>query len=272
MPLEEGVVRRVRRREQVARLEAEIEDARPYLELAREIRAEVLRVADDGDADTEALVSAIDAVPRRERNAIARAVFAQLSPEQQWEILVRVFDDAELRAVFDAERRDRIERLGRDAAREQMAADARATGRLDMCTVPDGERVTLGLFRERDVHAAIDLGHRSSSCARRVVLAADGPDGSFRVIEDVFNPAGGYFVTGEYDQATWEQHDRLPAHTIVRPGSRTAAARDESFAPVLHVGGRVDFEREEMLTEGRLHLGYAMVGDVDVFAKRGSGQ
>ena len=130
----------------------------------------------------------------------------------------------------------------------------------------DGDRLVLGLFRERDVHDAIPLGSRSTACARRLVLSSMA-DGALRVIEDVFNPAGGYYVTEEYDVDTWSD-ERLPANAIVRIGAISADVDGSSFSPVLHLGARVDVKSGgDPAAVGRLHLGYAMVGDVDVFAK-----
>jgi len=249
-------VGRVRRREQVARLEAEIEDVRPYLALAREIQAEVRRIADDG-ADTGTLAAAVEAIPERERRDVALAVFRRLDLERQWEILEKVFDDAEHRAVLE---RERTAILVRSQWRSAQAFDTR--------DLDADATLTLGLFREADVRAAIALGHRSTACARRLVLVRAGDGGELRVIEDVFNPAGGYFVTDEYDHDTWDR-DRLPSHAIVRAGSITATPAGSSFTPVLHIGGRADFERDGHVSEGRLHLGYVMVGGVDVFAKGG---
>jgi hypothetical protein len=39
---------------------------------------------------------------------------------------------------------------------------------------------------------------------------------------------------------------------------------------VLYAGGRVDVVLDSEEREGRLHLGYVMVGDADVFAGGGS--
>ena len=72
------------------------------------------------------------------------------------------------------------------------------------------------------------------------------------MIEDVFNPAGGYFVTAEYDQTVWERLDRLASHSIVRCGSITESETGRALEPVLFVGSRVDFERDGQVLEGRL--------------------
>src|SRR4051812_27953731 len=174
MRWEEGGVRRVRRRDEIARLEAEIEDARPYLALAREIHDEVHRAIEDDATDADALVDAMDAVPERERRAVALAVFRQLPAEQQWAILERVFDDVELRDAVAGERAELIERHER---RVRLSALTGPHGEaLDTSALLDGERVVLGLFRERDVRDAIPLGPQSTACARRLVLLRAGPN------------------------------------------------------------------------------------------------
>jgi len=246
-------------------LAAEIEEARPYLPLAREIHDEVERALEDGAAGADVLVDAVEAVPDRERRAVALAVFRQLPAEQQWMILERAFTDGELRDALAGERARVVERHARRARLAELTGphgDA-----LDTSALEDGDRLELGLFRERHVHDAIPLGSRSTACARRLVLSSIGADGALRVIEDVFNPSGGYYVTEEYDVDTWSD-ERLPANAIVRIGAISADVDGSSFSAVLHLGARVDVKSGgDPAAVGRLHLGYAMVGDVDVFAK-----
>ncbi len=103
-----------------------------------------------------------------------------------------------------------------------------------------------------------------------VLLGLEQP-GRFRVIEDVFNPAGGYFVTGHYDEDTWRSRDRLPAHAVVSVGSITRGETGESFTPVLYAGGRADFELDGKWLEGLLHVGYVTMGDDDVFSEKEEG-
>jgi hypothetical protein len=260
-------VRQARRRDEVAKLEAELEEVRPFLDLAREIHDEVARAAASDGAPVETLVEAIDAIPKRERIAVARAIFDQLPPDRQWAIIEHVFGDEEIRAALDADHQTRLEASRRAVAAGGLIAKARLDRRLDTREVPSSELLTLGLFRETDVHDAIDRGHEAATCARRVVLRATTDPGAFQVIEDVFNPEGGFFVTGYYDESTWRTHDRLPAHAIVRAGSITDETGSRAFEPVLHLGGRADFERAGEPIEGRLHLGYLLIGDADVFAK-----
>jgi hypothetical protein len=89
--------------------------------------------------------------------------------------------------------------------------------------------------------------------------------GRFQVVEDVFNPNGSYFVTGAYTAEMWRDHDRLEPHAVVRVGAITPGEPAPSLAPVLHPGGRVDVEIDGRAIPGSLHLGFAMVGDVDIF-------
>ena len=255
----------------MARLEAELEAARPFLDLAKEIQADVARIAADDGATVDALASAMETIPQRERLAVVRAVFDRLSPREQWAVLARAFDDDDIRAALADERAARVEELERAGRREALARSVRAEHRLDTRDVPPQELLTLGLFRDADVRGALALGERSTTCARRLVLRHVGEDDTFQVIEDVFNPAGGYFVTAGYDRDTW-MDDRLPLHARVRIGSICDAPDGRSFEPVLYIGGRVDVDVHGELREGRLHAGYVMVGDVDVSTRGGGTQ
>ena len=125
----------------------------------------------------------------------------------------------------------------------------------------------MGLFREPDVRAATTRGHRSDTCARSLVLRSLG-DGTLRVIDDAFNPRGGYFVTREYDSAAWVL-DRFESHEIVRIGAITDHGGGPSFAPVVYLGGRADFEHDGAVIRGQLHVGFVMLDDIDVFAGQG---
>ena len=235
-------------------------DVAPYLDLAREIQLEVARVAADGTTGTEALEAAFDGITRRERQRVAREVFDRLPADEQWAVLERVLGDDELAEALAGERGARLA----TAERRVLAASLVDGDRLDPRTVPDGERLTLGLFREAEVDAGVRLGPAAASCARRLGLAATADPGRFRVIEDVFNPGGGYFVTADYDEATWRTQDRLAAHALVRVGSLDAGD-GTTLEPVLHLGGRVDVETDGTGRVGLLHLGFALVGDVEIF-------
>jgi hypothetical protein len=255
-----GLVRRPRQ-------PAESEDPSPFLELAREIQAEVARIAADPSAHSELLFEFIEGIPQEERMKLARRIFGALPAERQWAVIAEVYGDEAITSYLEAERSAHLADARAAEDRRQWAATARAEQRLDTRSIPAGALLTLGLFCERDVRAALTRGHTSSTCARRVVLRAMGA-GEFQVLEDVFNPNGGYFVTAEYSEETWRTSDRLPAHAIVRAGSITegAAVAGASFEPIVYPGGRVDFELGGQPTAGRLHLGFAMLGDVGIFA------
>lgn len=255
-------MRKARLRAEIKRLQAELDAVRPYLALAREVHDEIARLNDGTVADGAALVDAIDAIPRRERAAVARAVFDRLATTEQWAIVERVFGDAELREVL-RERRDAI------AARDAIVHDARRATRLDVTTVPRDERVTIGLFREADVNDAMALGSASTNVARRLVLRAVDGGGTFQVIEDVYNPAGGYFVTAAYDETTWRTTDRLEPNARVRVGTSTRVGAEWCFDPVLVPGARFDVEVNGAVRTGPLHVGYVTLGDRDIFATPG---
>jgi hypothetical protein len=234
------------------------------LELAREIQADVRRVAADPAAHLDLLDALIDAVSAGKRMELAQTIFEQLPVDQQWAVVERVYGDAEVRSYLEAHRASMLARAEGSASRLELAARARRERRLDTRDVELSEELTLGLFREHDVRAALARGHTSSTCARRLVLRAVG-DGRFQVLEDTFNPRGGYFVTGDYSEDTWRDHDRLEPHAVVRVGSITAESGSSSFEPVLYAAGRVDVEVGGKAARGRLHLGFAMLSELDVF-------
>jgi hypothetical protein len=261
-------VTKARRRDEVARLEAEIDAARPFLGVAREIHEDVTRIAEDPLASAERIADVIDAIPARERRAVARAAFAQLTPEQQWAVIAEVFGDDEIEAALADERDARLGELRRDEVRVKLARIAHAEHRVDTEQVPEHELVSLGLFREPNVRAAIGRGPASTTCARRVVLRRGHEPGMFYVVEDVFNPARGYFVTAAYDTAAWEA-ERLATHASVRVGTISGSGGDRKFEPVLYVGARADFEVAGQPVEGGLHLGYLLVENLDLFGQGG---
>ena len=255
------------RREDRGGLDTESPDAARYLELAREIQHEVDRVAADDSAGADALDEVFSAITERERVRAARAVFERLSPPQQWAIIERVFGDEAIEAALAAERDLALLDARRRTRRATAAALARAGDRLDTRAIPPDELLTLGLFREADVRAAAHRGRHATNCARRLGLKATTEPGCFQVIEDVFNPEGGYFVTAQYDEDTWRTTDRLAAHALVRPGSIRSTTDGRSLDPVLHLGGRVDVEMDGTLREGRLHLAYALLDDIELFGE-----
>jgi hypothetical protein len=258
------LVRRARRQAKRARQAPDTDDASAYLELAREIHAEVARIAADPTARSDSLVELIEAIPRKERMKLAQRIFDALPPERQWAVLEQVYDDTELRDYLESERAARAAEARTASDERAVAERARTEKRVDTSSIPAGQLLTLGLFSRRDVSAALGRGHVSSTCARRLVLRSTG-DGTFQVIEDVFNPNGGYFVTAEYSEDTWRTGDRLDLHAIVRVGSITDREAAPEFEPALYPGGRVDFEAGGRQVPGRLQLGFVMLGSVDVF-------
>jgi len=232
------------------------------LELAKEIQAEIRRVAADPDAHLDLLDALIDGISADKRTELARAIFDQLPVEQQWSVLERVYGDDEIRALLEAHRAALAEAVAEGSAKRlDLAVRVRKERRLDTEAVDAGEELTLGLFREHDVRAALARAPLSSPCARRLVLRALG-EGRFQVIEDTFNPRGGYFVTADYSEDTWRSHDRLEPHAVVRVGSIIDTS---PFEPVLYPAGRVDVEVAGQAARGRLHLGFAMLSELDVF-------
>jgi hypothetical protein len=257
-------MRRARRHAEVEGLRAELEESRPFLGLAREIHDEVRRLAADPDAGADLLADALDRLPREARLGAAEAAFQGLSAERQWEVLGQLFGDDELRAALEHERAVRVHEARSRARRAALVERLREQHVLDTREVPVHERLTLGLFREADVQPALIRGHSSTNCARRLVVQATGEAGVLQVMEDVFNPAGGLFVTAEYDERVWRD-ERLTPHALVRVGSLQEIGANDRFDPLLHPGGRVDVETAGSVRRGRLHAGYALVGDCDLF-------
>jgi hypothetical protein len=234
------------------------------VELAREIQAEVAQVgADIGGGD--ALVEALEAVPRRELAKIARQVFDRLPVDRQWAVIEKVFDDDEMRSALADVRQERLARLERRRFARSLVGQGAQMAQVDLRRLRTGSPVTVGLCTERDAGDAVARGHLYASCARRID-ALHETDGLLRVVRDLFNPLGGYFVTRSYDEAAWSK-ERLSAHALVRIGSVTQSPRRPAFAPVLYAGGRADFEVDGRLVAGRLHVGYLMVEDVDLFVE-----
>lgn len=238
-------------------------DLDPYLALAREIRRDVERVVADDEAAIASVADVIDRYPGAERERVVRAVFDRLDPADQWEVLARAFDDEELRRILADRHAAVAEGARRDADRQALLERCRAAGEIDLRWLPEGTTLGLGLFREPEVAAAVRRGAASTTTARRLVLRA-AADGWARVVEDVFDPDRGYFLTTDYDQAAW-QAERLESHALVQVGSLLDDAVGPGFEPVLVPGARVDVRTERGEVRGRLHLGFAMLADDDVF-------
>lgn len=248
-------------RAELERRAAEVDDLAPFLELAREIRLDVARVVDDDSADGAAIAAAIGRIPDDERRRVLADVFDRLPVEAQWAVLERAFGDDEVRRLLADQREERLSSLRRTEAARAAAHAARLDGRLGLDAVAEGVEVVVGLFREDDVGPAVSRGAASSACARQVTLRSAG-DGRLRVLDDVFNPGGGYFVTSEYDEQTWRD-ERLTSHALVTLGS---AGADGGLEPALYPAGRVDVEVDDRILVGRLHLGFATLDGIEVFA------
>lgn len=252
-----------REHDELTRRLVELDDLEPYLALAREIRQEVERVVADDAAGADSIVEALERFPGEERAKVARSVFDRLPAEAQWAVIERAYGDEEIRAFLQVERDARLEQVRQDGEHRALALRFRAAGQIDTREVPAGVTLTLGLFPEREVAAAVQRGDRSTSTARRLVLRAE--DGSLsRVIEDVFNPHRGYFVTSDYDERLWRS-ERLESHALVEVGSATGTPTADGLEPVLVPGARVDVRTDRGVVRGRLHLGFAILANDDVF-------
>lgn len=259
-------MRRARRQAEVERLQAELDESGPFLGLAREIHDEVRRLADDPDAGLDVLTETFERLPREARLRAAEAAFHALPAERQWEILAQLFGDDELRAALEHERAVRLAEAERAAGRAVLVERFQDQGVLDTRDIPVHELLTLGLFRESDVLAAIPRGHASTACARRLILYSTADAGVLQVMEDVFNPVGGLFVTADYDESVWRS-ERLTPHALVRVGSVREGQGAHRFDCFIYPGGRVDVEVAGSVQRGRLHAGYALVGDWELFTE-----
>lgn len=248
-------------RAELERRAAEADELAPFLELAREIRLEVAQVVADDTADGAAIAAAIGRIPEEERRRVLADVFDRLPVEVQWTVLERAFGDDEVRRLLADRRDERLAALRRTEAARTVAHAARLDRRLLLGTLAAGVEVVVGLFREDDVAAAVARGAASSACARQVTLRS-GAGGRLRVLDDVFNPRGGYFVTSEYDEQTWRA-ERLTSHAEVELGS---AGVDGRLEPALFPAGRVDVALDGEILVGRLHLGFATLDGIEVFA------
>jgi hypothetical protein len=242
----------------------ELAALRPFLGLAREIKAEVDRlVADDGVTARE-LEAGLDALPAEARARVTREAFARLAPDQQWNVILAAFGDDEVKAHLAAEHEAHRAEAARNVVAKEVARAARATLRLDTSALPAGHDLVVGLFRPVDVHAGLTRGIVSEVCARQLVLRTTDEPGRFQVLDDLFNPRHGFFVSGAYDQTTWKR-ERLLGHQRVELGSMVDDAGTSRFELALYPGGRVDARVDGDVRLGTLLLGFATFGDEDVF-------
>lgn len=242
----------------------ELAALRPFLGLAREIKAEVDGlVADDGVGATE-LEAGLDALPAEARARVTREAFARLAPEQQWNVILAAFGDDEVKAHLAAEREALRVESARNVEARAVARAGRGALRLDTSALPAGHDLVLGLFRPVDVQAGLTRGIVSEVCARQLVLRTTEEPGWFQVLDDLFNPRHGYFVTADYDQDTW-QRERLVGHQRVQVGSLVDDEGTARFEPALYPGGRLDVAVDGDVRTGTLLLGFATFGDEDVF-------
>ncbi len=195
------------------------------------------------------------------RQTAVAAAFRALPGPQQWAILADLFDDAELRDALAVEHERRHADARRTLTLASLVDAVRERRRLDTRTIPADQDLTLGLYREGDVRAALTRGSASNAAARRLVLRATDEPGRLHVIEDVFNPNRGLFVTPDYDEDVWRE-ERLAPHAVVAVGSVPDGA---PFEPVVYPGGRLDVEIAGAVRRGRLHAGFATVGGVELF-------
>jgi hypothetical protein len=235
---------------EIADLRAELERHGPYLGLAEALRAEVERIANDPTADVTELAAAVDRWSHDARQAAVTAAFDGLPAEQRWALLARLFDDDELRAALAVEH-------------QRAVAQARAlvAGCLDTRRLRAGDELVVALFRAVDVRAVIGRGAEATNVARRLVLRVDAVPGRFLVIEDVFNPARGLYVTADYDEEIWRA-ERLAPYSDVAIGAARGAA---GFEPIVYPGGRLDVETPDGVRAGRLHAGSVTVGGIELF-------
>lgn len=241
---------------------AELDALRPYLDLAREIRAAVERFIDDDAATAESLRRALDAIPEREVATVASSVFSRLGAAEQWAVLERVVGDERLTELIAQARASELDEQRRQAESRAVAATARSAGELDLAHIGVGTPVTVLLFRPSDVMAVLGRGADSDVCARELRLVATAGPGRFRVVADRFNPRRGLFVTAAYDESVW-QSERLIGHSEVEIG---ALGGDGAVHPVVRPGARLDMVVDGSVREGRLQVGAMLLDDVDVFA------
>jgi hypothetical protein len=250
-----------RRRRAELRQTTSADRSHNYLELAREIDAEVQRLAADPNADLDVFARALDSWPAEQRVEAVVQAFRALPRDERWSILADLFDDDELRAALAGEHQQAAAEVARRGRHQALAAAVRSRRALDVRDLAVGDELTLDLFRSVDVRNALVRGRASTSCARRLVLRATGEDGGVSVVDDVFNPEHGLFVTADYDESVWRA-ERLEPNARVRVGTFGG-----DFEPVIIPGSCVDVELDAGVRRGRLHAGAATVGGISMFSE-----
>lgn len=240
----------------------ELESLRPYLGLAREIRDAVDRFVGDDMATAETLAAAFGSISEAELARVAAAVFAQLSPSEQWAVLGGVLGEARLRALVEQADAAAVAEVRRRVGTRAVASTAAAEGQLDLRWLLPGSVLTVLLFRPDDVASVLGRGARSDVCAREITCVATDDPGVVRVVTDRFNPRHGLFVTADYDESTWSA-ERVVANGLVRLGAAGVAGQ---LQPLIRPGGRLDVELDGRVSEGRLHVGAVLLDGEDVFA------
>ena len=219
-------MRKARQDAEVEMMQAELDEIRPYLDVAREIHHEVARLAADPDASAEMIADVFERLPRQARIDAVAAAFGRP---------VRRPAVGHPQSSLRRRRPARRPRAGatrphrrQPAAMRDGLPSSRASSLATPSTRVRWRRTSSSRsasFREVDVQSALAQGRSSSTCARRLVLRGTDDAGVLLVVEDVFNPARGLFVTADYDERTWRD-ERLSAHALVRLGSIRDGADD----------------------------------------------
>ncbi|MDB5164164.1 MAG: hypothetical protein JWS12_782 [Candidatus Saccharibacteria bacterium] len=260
-----------KRRQSKKQLQAEVhrlqQESSPYIELAREIQDNIARIAMTGTAQDAALVELFDSIGREARQEAARNVFSTLSLENRWHIIATVFSDDEIKTALELQH----ESLHRQAARKnyyaEIAREAQEHNRLDLLNLDFGVPLVLGLFRSAEVAQVVRTGKKSQICARRLSLLSTNDKGVFQVINDEFNPHGSFRIGADYNEEIWRKQERFDGHSLIRPGFQLENSDSLQFQSALYVESRVDFQSNNQTHTGLLSLGYAVVGDYDVFTE-----
>lgn len=254
-------LRRRALREELHTVRNELEAVEPYTGLAREIERAVAGIVLSETAQAHAIGEVFDAMLAEKRRRAAIAIFNTLPKENQWQIIADTFGDEEMKGILQSHHGSAKAELESRALAESMNQKAA----LETERIPAHSRLTLGLFMESEVQSALRRGQQAQHCARRLTLVVTEQAGVLSVVTDEFNPNKAYFLTSQYDHDVWRAQDMLPSHSLVRLGSIRNSGGSVSFDPIVYPGGRVDFEVDGQPINGKLHLGYAVLGGEDIF-------